>query len=103
MSCTENYADAGKHGCEDDDYGDDGDDEEDGRDPVGSATAAANSDQNAKLALDVAYLSLFSVVGLTLRAYMGRFFGGDCEAYHAGGGGGRRYTISSGRCLTSFA
>ena len=86
MSCTENHADAGKQ-HEDDD----GDDEEDGRDPLGSATtatamAAANSDQNAMWALDVAYLSLFSVIGLTLRAYVGRFFGGDCEAAYASGG-----------------
>ena len=98
MFCTESHADAGKQTTRNDDDGDY--DEEDGRDPVGSATtakatavmaaaaaaAAANSDQNATWALDVAYLSLFSVVGLTLRAYVGRSFGGDCEAAHAAGG-----------------
>lgn len=30
--------------------------------------------------LHVVYLSLFTTVGVTMRAFMGRFFGGDCES-----------------------
>jgi len=34
--------------------------------------------------LHIFYLSFFSTIGVTVRAFMGRFFGGDCEAYTQG-------------------
>jgi len=34
--------------------------------------------------LHIFYLSLFSTVGVTIRAFMGRFFGGDCESNSQG-------------------
>ncbi|KAL3809728.1 hypothetical protein ACHAXA_011323 [Cyclostephanos tholiformis] len=37
-----------------------------------------------RTAPDVIYLSLFSILGYTLRVYVGRFFGGDCESNATG-------------------
>jgi CrcB protein len=34
--------------------------------------------------VDIVYLSLFSVIGFTIRIYLGRFFGGDCTSYESG-------------------
>jgi len=34
--------------------------------------------------VDIVYLSLFSVIGFTIRVYLGRFFGGDCTSYESG-------------------
>jgi fluoride ion exporter CrcB/FEX len=33
---------------------------------------------------DIVYLSLFAVMGFTIRVYLGRFFGGDCTSYESG-------------------
>lgn len=34
--------------------------------------------------IDIVYLSLFSVIGFTIRVFFGRFFGGDCSSYESG-------------------
>lgn len=34
--------------------------------------------------VDIVYLSLFSVIGFTIRVFFGRFFGGDCSSYESG-------------------
>lgn len=34
--------------------------------------------------IDIVYLSLFSVIGFTIRVFSGRLFGGDCSSYESG-------------------
>lgn len=55
-------------------------DDDDDEDRKQLASMAKNMCTNEWDALHILYLSLFSIIGVSIRAFIGRFFGGDCEA-----------------------